>query len=237
MGDVNWSPEDFARILSLPPAHPDRLAAESDLAFEAWVRMHEAFESRTGGPLNEAQMAGPRAELTARLQGTLGLPPSKSRSQAREAAAPATPARSGGVLDGLLGWLGAPAGRAALAFGVLVIVAASGWWITSRPPETPAIRGGDTTGVPVLAEPASANGRLDLSWSTVPGADGYRVVFYDAELAQVAQIDSLRQARCELRAGVLPSGLASRARVEVEVVALSHGDPLSRSRLRSITLP
>ena len=91
--------------------------------------------------------------------------------------------------------------------------------------------------MPVLAAPALAEGRLGLAWSTVPGADAYRVVFYGAELAQLAQIDSLAWPRCELKAGALPTGLVSGGRVEVEIVALFHGDPLSRSKLRLVTLP
>ena len=99
------------------------------------------------------------------------------------------------------------------------------------------MRGGDMTAVPVLGAPSLAEGRLGLAWSTVPGADAYRVVFYDAELAPVAQIDSLAGPRCDLEARALPKGLVSGSRVEVEVVALSHGDPLSRSKLRLVTLP
>ena len=237
MGDVNWTPEDFARILALPPEHPERRAAEADPAFDAWIPMLAAFESSTSGPLSEAEMAGPRAKLSARLERKLGFAPAKAGARASGTVSQARPVRGGGVLDDLLGWFGAPAGRAALAFGVVAIVAASGWWLTMQRSEPPAMRGGDTTAVPVLASPVLAKGRLGLAWNTVPGADSYRVVFYDAELAQVAQIDSLAGPRCELKAGALPQGLVSGGRVEVEIVALFHGDPLSRSKLRLVTLP
>jgi len=235
MGEVKWTPGEFARIAALPPGHPDRVQAEAEPAFEAWNRMREAFESSAGAPLTEAEMVAPRAELSARLQRELGIAPVSAGARAR-AAAPPRPERAG-ALDGLLGWLAAPAGRAALALGVVAIVAAGGWWLSSRPVAPPALRGADTSGVPVLAEPEVSGGRLVLSWTAAPGADAYRVVFYDAELAETARIDSVTSPRCELVAGALPRGLASGGRVTVEIVALAHGDPLSRSRPLQVTLP
>ncbi len=230
MGDVKWTADDFARILSLPPEHPERRAAEKDPAFDAWERMQAVFESSQDAPLSEAEIAGPRAELSARLQRTLGI-------AMPGASAPARSVRSHGESGGWLGWFGAPAGRAALAFAVVAIVAASGWWISSRSPQEPAIRCGGSADALVLGEPDSAAGKLGLSWSAVPGAESYRVVFYDAELAEVARMDSVREPRLELLPGSLPAGLTAGARVEVEIVAIVHGDPVSRSRLRQVTLP
>lgn len=197
--------------------------------------MQAAFESSANAPLSEAEMAGPRAELAARLERALGAAPAGAGNDV--GAAPARSQRGDGLFDRLAGWLGAPAGRAALAFGMVAIVAASGWWISSRRPESQRVRGAGPSGALVLAAPVLTNGRLALAWNTVPEADGYRVVFYSADLAQVAQVDSLREPRCEFEAGALPAGLTGGSRVQVEIVALAHGDPVSRSRLRMVTLP
>lgn len=235
MGDVKWTPDEFARILSLPPEHPERRAAQADPAFDGWVRMQVAFETAANAPLSEAELAGPRAELSGRLERALGAPLAGAGTRVGEA--PARLHRGESLFDRLAGWIGAPAGRAVLAFGVVAIVAASGWWITSRRPESQMVRGTGQPGELVLAAPALSNGKLALSWNTVPEADGYRVVFYNAELAQVAQVDSLREPRREFEAGALPAGLIGGSRVQVEIVALVHGDPISRSRLRMVTLP
>jgi hypothetical protein len=237
MGEVNWTPDEFARLMALQPAHPDRVAAEADPAFEAWARMAGAFEASAGGPLDEDELRPRRTELAARLE--------RAMASERDAAEPASgttralrSAPSGGILAGVLGWLGTPVGRTALAFGVVAIASVAGWWTLSQREPSALLRGVDSAaGVPRIAEPVASAGTLALSWNAVAGADGYRLVFYSPEMGELARIDALAEPRVTLRAAALPAGLASGARVEVEVVALTHGDPLSRSQVVPVTLP
>jgi hypothetical protein len=232
MGDVRWTPEEFARLLSLPEGHPDRIAAEADPAFDAWRRMSEAFVRNDAGPLDEADLAGPRAELSARLERELGIAPAGAPARRRSV----IPAR-GSWLDAFFGPRGGPAPRAALALAVLSVVALAGWWVMARPPGAPALRGAPPPEGVVLAPPVRTGPSLELHWAVVTGADAYRVVFYDATLAEVARVDSLVAPMLVLSSSALPAGLVAGARVEVEVVALSRGDPVGRSRLSPVTLP
>jgi hypothetical protein len=237
MGEVNWTPDEFARLMALPREHPDRVVAEADPAFEAWVRMAGAFETGAGAQLDEDELRRRGAALTTRLERALA---SERETAEPVRGAPSTlrSGRRGSLVEKLLGWLGTPSGRTALAFGVIAIASVAGWWTVARRDSQEMVRGVESgSSVPRLAEPVTDAGTVVLAWSAVPGADGYRLVFYSPEMGELARLDSLREPRATLRSGALPAGLAGGARVELEVVALTHGDPLSRSRLVPITLP
>jgi hypothetical protein len=78
---------------------------------------------------------------------------------------------------------------------------------------------------------------VDLSWSPVPSADAYRLVFLGADLTEVAHLDVPNGTRLELRRGALPSGAPSGTRVAIEVVALRLGAPIATTPTRAVLLP
>jgi hypothetical protein len=223
--------------MALPQDHPERLAASREPAFDAWVRMHTTFADSQNAPLPPSEMAGPRAELSSRLERDLGL--------RRLGVAPADRAGVRGNHQrtgwgGLfVAWFSTPAGRVTLGFAAFAIVMGATLWMTHRPSgEESMIRGDDrSAGAPVLTAPVAHHGALELKWSAAPGADAYRLVLYAADLSELAKLEPTSATSVTLRAGALPAGLPSGSRVVAEVVALRGGDPISRSKLRPITLP
>lgn len=225
MSGADWTPDEFARLMALPPDHHERLAAERDPAFSAWARMAGVFESNEAAPLDEAALAPRRAELARRWRA--GLRP----------AALSTPVRSGWFERLVAAWA-APPRRAALVFVALVGVASVGWWAVANRDGGEPVRGAPTEAREVhWREPLHTAGALSLRWDALPGAERYELVFHSAELNEVARVDVGAATSREWAASALPAGLASGVRVEVEVVAFAKGDEIARSSLREVELP
>jgi len=231
MTEERITPEEFARLISLPESDPDRRRVAGTPAFEALRAMHADFErpAETKIPPEDARRA--REELTGRLRAA------RAAGEPRAAAERAPHGIHGaGPIERLVTWLRTPAGRAGLVFAVLVIVAGLGWWGRSR--ESAALfRGESSDGafVPVAAAPK--NGEVAIQWGAVSGADAYRVVFLAPDLTERAHVDVGATTGTRLRAGALPPGLATGSRVPVEVVALRGGRVIATSSTREIQLP
>lgn len=242
MSDARWTPEEFARLMSLPEDHPERVAVRPHPEFAAWARMQGAFESPGRDVVPDADLASARAELSARLERALGrtlttearsapsVPPAEIRVP------PSSPGGSG-LLERMLAGLSRPPVRAAFALGVLVVVAGAGWWaFGARTPET-EMRGSDhPRNATAFGAPAWNEADATLSWKAVEGADGYRVCFYSAQLSQLAMRDSILLPELRL-SEVLPAGLEHGAKVEVQVFAMRGGDVRVRSRMRTVMIP
>lgn len=227
MSGADWTPDEFARLMALPADHPERISAEADPAFAAWARMAGVFESGETAPLDEAALAPRRAELMRRWKAELRPPVASAPANLRS-----------GWLERLVTAGSTPPGRAALAFAALVCVASAGWWITVRRESGEPMRGASAEAHEVRwREPSRGANALELSWDAVPGAERYELVFHSAELVEVARVDAGTATRRAFEARALPAGLASGARVEVEVIAFAKGDELSRSSLREVELP
>jgi len=224
MSEERFTPDEFARLVSLPASHPDRQRAERTSQFEAWRVMLREFEQPSGAPLSAAELAAAGRELERRVVQTLDP---ISRVVTR-------PSWSGA----LSAWLRGPASRPALALAAIVVVTGAALWVaTSRPPGPRAVRGAGEAPAIVLAPPRAVEGGIELRWTPVAGAEAYRVVFYGADLGESARVDGLSAPRLVLRRDALPSGLQHGGQALVEVTALRGGDPVATSPTRAITLP
>ena len=226
-----YSPEEFARLMALPEDHPDRIAAAASPRFEASRRMLAEFE-RPGDALQTGpEIASATAELSRRLAdaGVLASP-----SVTDAAAGPPRAVRRPGA--GRFGWLRAPAARTALAFAGAAIVAGFGWWATHRPAPVDMVRGVSEPGAFEVMTRREGDA-LILSWKSVEGADGYRIVFLGPDLAESAHLEVSGGTEFVLRADALPAGIVAGTRVSLEIVALRQGAPVATTQARTVLLP
>jgi hypothetical protein len=91
--------------------------------------------------------------------------------------------------------------------------------------------------VPLLQEPRPTPSGIELHWTTVAGADAYRVVFLNADLEEIASAGPGPDTTFVLVAGSLPSGLAAGRAYGWEVEALQGGFSLSRSTTSVVNVP
>jgi hypothetical protein len=69
------------------------------------------------------------------------------------------------------------------------------------------------------------------------GATGYRVVFFDPTLRELARLEPTSATTLRLRADSLPAGLARDVVVGWQVEALAGNDPLARTCTRALRVP
>lgn len=223
MTDDRLTPDEFARLLSLPESHRDRVAAERQPEFAAMRAMLADFET---GTLPHDERATVTAELTRRVAerrndaGAPGSRPARART--------ATP---GGFLARLFG----PTGRAGLAFAAVALVAGLGWWSLQRAKAPELIRG-DSESSFVAAEPVATPDGLELTWPAAQGAEAYRVVFLGEDLAELGRMDAGAATRMTLRNDSLPAGLDAGHVRSFEVQALAQGAVLATTPARALQL-
>ncbi|HTM58437.1 MAG TPA: hypothetical protein VL123_08490 [Candidatus Udaeobacter sp.] len=233
MNDDRLSAEDFARLTSLPEDHPERRRWAGSPEFEARLRLWREFETSAGGSLSAEDAGLAARELERRVEsevrgGAAGRGGAVA-APSRDAAAARPAGRS---------WLqrifGAPP-RAAVAFATILVVAVATTWFLARERTVPAERGTvEHAAIELMAPRPTANG-IELDWTRVAGADGYRVVFYGAELTEVARIDRVSTTHVELRSGALPQGLVAHRDVMAEVQALHGEDVIATSKSRMVS--
>lgn len=239
MSHERLTPEEFARLLSLPQYHPERLRAASTPEFEARVRLLREFEAPAPDLLPPDTPAAAR-ELEARVRGNVR----ESRDDARGRIAPAplggqlSPApreKSGSLLRALVGLFGGTPQRAVAFAGVLAIAITGTWLMTRETPER-AVRGADQAAAIEIAAPRATAHGVELSWTPVPGADAYRVVFYASNLEELARVGPVTGTRLELRSDALPAGLRAGTEMLAEVTALRGEDPIATSKPRLLSV-
>ena len=228
------SPDEFARLLSLPGEDPERRRAESLPQFAAMRRMLAEFERRDPASVEGARVEVAKRELAVRLD-ALGVP-FASREAARAGSSPEARAQRDWTKT-LFGWMHQPAARSGLAFAALLMFATFVWWSQSRTPAPGVVRGGGEAPAFELRAPRFEPGGVMLSWSAVPGAESYRVVFYGPDLSEVAHRDVNAALSLELSAGKLPDGLHSGEHVAIAIEALRGPDVIATSKSRAIPLP
>ena len=221
MTDTRFTPEEFARLLALPADHPERRRAEADPRFDAWQRMLHAFESRESHGLSAEEFRAADAELASRMERELAM--SGSPRPVRRAI------ELGGEKRSLWSWL-FPSWAPAVAVAAALVI--GGVWIYSvRSPDERVVRGNAAA-----LEITMHRGGV-LTWTPVQGAEKYRVVFYGADLRQIASVEDVMASRLDLRADQIPLDLPWGQEVAVQVIALRGGATVGESRTATVKLP
>ena len=246
-------PDAFARLMALPEDHPDRHRAASAPGFEARRRLYEQFAAREQDLMSAAELSSAEHELGRRLERAIGATQSTAP---HGGGAPSTlaPSAPGAPRPGTLdrgdrgdrghGWLTSlrefwrqPAPRAAWSLAAAVLLVATATWIVMRRPARETLRSAPPTEQLVIGEPRLQDQSLELSWTAVPGADAYRLVFFGSDLTEIASVNDLVAPAYVLERSALPSGLAPAQEVMTQVIAMRTGEPLAKSRPRSIRVP
>lgn len=207
------SPEEFARLVALPPDHPERLLAEQSPEFAARQRLLEAFESQAQDVAGSADAASAGRELVARLTRAAPMAPSTTRRHAWR-----TP-------------------RFAVAAAAALALAASSLWWAARPRPEPAVRGDAGASEFVLLAPVVVRDGVELRWTPATGADRYRILLHGADLREVARIEVEAGTRVVLRPASLPREIASGSELLAEVEAMRRGEPIGRTAAQRMFAP
>lgn len=130
------------------------------------------------------------------------------------------------------------AGAAVLAVAVFVAVKV----VSRRPNEPFLLRGSEEhvapgTSTSLALRAAPAEGGMELTWSSVPGADAYEVRIYATNLEEIARLRPTPEARRLLARSDLPPSVAAGSVVLWKVVALQGGDPLQESAPTPLRVP
>jgi len=234
MTETRFTPEEFARLLALSPDHPDRRRVEDDPRFDSWRRMLRAFETGEAQELSASELRDADRSLALRLEREIGVAADPRAVRAAGGDAARTEARRSREARPGAGWSWLfPRWAPAMALAAVAVVA-GGVWINSARQTERVVRG--EAGALTLTQREIRGGR-ELTWSAVPGADEYRVVFFGSDLRERARVEHLTAPALVLRPEALPSGLERGAEVAAQVTALRAGNPVAESRTITLTLP
>jgi hypothetical protein len=210
--------EQIGEVAALPEDHPQRRHAQSCPRCRSLVASYQDFlraEAVAGSGVEKA-----RAVLDARI-----------RADAQRWAGARAPASS---QSWWRGWL-KPAPLLAVA-AVAAIAAVMVW--NARSPEESALRDGDTAAQPFsLQAPRVDAESIHLSWTPMPGADGYQVRIYGPDLSEVYRHPATSQTDIVVPRSALPAGLPPSLDLTWRVYALSGGDQVEASAPGSIRTP
>jgi len=227
--------EELGRIAVLPEGHPERCHLDGCARCQALLVMLRSFETPAGHPEGAGfEAADPRLRATIEELVCEG----HERTETSPARAERVRAPAGGR-----GWRwpGLARPRLAWAFAALVVVSGASvtlWRVTAPPVEMRATPSAPWSGTPFVSEPARpVEGGMELRWDAVPGATGYRVVFFDPTLRELARLEPTSATTMQLRADSLPAGLARGVVVGWQVEALAGNDPLARTATRALRVP
>ena len=118
-----------------------------------------------------------------------------------------------------------PARWLAIAAALVVMASVGVWQLVPREPRH-VLRGGDPT--PTWdVEVVVGSTRIEVVWTPIAGIDGYRVVFFDTALVELAQQETV-ESSLSIPRGFTPSAAFLR------VQALRLGDVVSQSDLRAL---
>jgi len=223
VNETPLTPEQFARLMSLPADHPERLAWNGRPEFESMRSLYEQFESVPPSSVSERELREAEVALERRFREALPSEPGVDAAIPRPAARPERASRPW--------WIAFP--RPALAMAA-VIVAVSGIWFTTRPRST-ALRGAQD--VPVILEPRRVAESLEIRWTPVAGAEGYRLSFVDDSMREIAAVEAWPGTRYSLEASALPPGLEHGIDVIMQVQPVRGGVAGGAAGMRSIRVP
>lgn len=121
---------------------------------------------------------------------------------------------------------------------VALLIVGGGWWFLSSRMPAPGTRLEFRDEGPLrVSEPLANAEGATLTWSAVPGAEAYRLVFLGREMQELARVELDADTALALRRDALPQGLVPGTQAFLEVTALRQGATLARSRGRTIQLP
>jgi hypothetical protein len=186
--------------------------------FEARLRLFREFESPSATPSFATADAD---RLATRV--LAALPPVRARE-------------SRSWLAGLLSLFAQPGPRAALALGTLAVVAGTATWFAGRNTAPDRAVRGEAGSTFVITEPRRLANGIELSWTAVPGATGYRVLFYGVDLHEITRVDQVKETKLLLDPAALPAGLTAGQEVLIEVSALVGSDPMVTTPNRVVRL-
>jgi len=232
MTPERYTPDEFARLMALPDGHPDRQSAEQSAQFRAWRLMLREFEQPEAALASPSELESAAREVEARVARALTARAAAGAEAPRHRTVPHR-----ALVASLVAWFRRPAMRPALAVVAVVLVAGVALWSSTRGPATRAVRGPSEASSFVLNAPRAVPGGIELTWTPVPDAEAYRVVFYGTDLQESARVDGLTRPGLLLHADALPAGLPHGGHVMAEVTALRHGDPIVTSASRLVRLP
>jgi hypothetical protein len=159
-----------------------------------------------------------------------GEPPQVARSPANR------------IIVTVLRSLWQPAWRPALGAAAVLVLVLGGWWVwdTAHDPTGQRVlrgSGNETAAGPLQARANRlSDGRLRLSWRTVPEGDAYQVVIYGADLAEVARYYAGADSVLILDPGSLTAPTGDRQARFWRILVLHAGDEIAHSRLRGFDL-
>ena len=240
MGEEPFEIEDLGEIAALPVDDARRRAVEATPRGRALMAAYREFLIAEAPPGSNPEVAAARLDafIAREIEGHRAV-------DARLALGADT--RSEAWTTRLIRALLGPALRPAFAAVVLLVVA-GGAWLALRPSHpgmpagTPVYRGSEQTpdALPTLQlerARTGADGALQLAWAAVPGATGYRLRFFGADLSDAARVDTGASTRWTLRREALPAGLSRGASMLWQVEALRDGDVIAASPSVALTLP
>jgi hypothetical protein len=227
---LEWA--ELAALSRVPAGDPARREAERCVRCRS--RLAEYHDFVAGG---DEVPAAERDHARAALRATL------EQAMAEDAVAPATaPVLALPRPRRAPWWTGGA--RLALAAGVVAVMAGV-VVVARRPAPVPGavnLRGGDAdggsvrTGSPALWAPEAAGGAVRLRWSSVPGADRYRVRVLSAQLEEVATVWT-SDTTLTLERVALPPGVRAGAALGWRVIAEREGAEIATSATGTLRAP
>lgn len=209
--------EHIAEVAGLPDDHPQRRHVQSCPRCRSLVASYRAFLKAE--PLPGSGVERARAVLDERI-----------RADAERWAARA-PAASQTREPWWRGWL-KPAPLVATA-AVAAIAAIMVW--NARSPQESALRDANSTAAPFSLHDARVDAQsIHLSWTPMPGADGYEVRLYGPDLSEVYRHPATPQTEVDIPRASLPHDLPASLDLTWRVYALAGGDPVETSAPGSI---
>jgi hypothetical protein len=227
--------EELGRVAMLPAGHPERRHLDDCTRCQALLVMLRAFETPAGAP-EGADFKGADPRLRATIDELV------SEGHEEPELPPARAERAGAPAGGRgWRWPGLAGPRLAWAFAAMIVVGGASvtLWRVYAPPATMRATPSEQEGVaPFASEPARpVEGGVELRWDSLPGATGYRVVFFDSTLRELARLEPTGATRLRLRADSLPAGLARGGVVGWQVEALAGNDRIASTSTRALRVP
>ena len=227
--------EELGRVARLPAGHPERRHLDDCTRCQTLLVMLKAFETQSDRP-EDAGFEAADPQLRATIEGLLREELARAESPPVRDPYVRRPATN---RTGLWPRLARP--RLALAFAALIAVSGAGvvlWRLHEPPTAMRAVPSQLPGGTVFASEPAvQVVGGVELRWGEVPGATGYRVVFLDSTLHELARLEPADERAVRLMSNALPAGLVHGATVGWQVEALAGNDRLARTRTRALRVP